>query len=71
MLLVILPTWAVYKFTKEKYRTMTIQEFRDYMASGKPVIGGSDVHMIIDYQRSVNIIGSWLFFESFSKVFRK
>ena len=23
---------------------MTIQEFRDYMASGKPVIGGSDVH---------------------------
>ena len=22
---------------------MTIQEFRDYMASGKPVIGGSDV----------------------------
>ena len=25
---------------------MTIQEFRDYMASGKPVIGGSDVHMI-------------------------
>ena len=25
---------------------MTIQEFRDYMASGKPVIGGSDVHMM-------------------------
>ena len=25
---------------------MTIQEFRNYMASGKPVIGGSDVHMM-------------------------
>jgi len=25
---------------------MTIQEFRDYMASGQPVIGGSDVHMM-------------------------
>ena len=25
---------------------MTIQEFRDYMASGKPVTGGSDVHMM-------------------------
>ena len=25
---------------------MTIQVFRDYMASGKPVIGGSDVHMM-------------------------
>ena len=25
---------------------MTIQEFRDYMASGKPVIGGGDVHMM-------------------------
>ena len=25
---------------------MTIQEFRDYMASGKPVAGGSDVHMM-------------------------
>jgi acetyltransferase-like isoleucine patch superfamily enzyme len=25
---------------------MTIQEFRDYMASGKPVIGGSDVHIM-------------------------
>ncbi|MBQ2178769.1 MAG: sugar O-acetyltransferase, partial [Prevotella sp.] len=25
---------------------MSIQEFRDYMASGKPVIGGSDVHMM-------------------------
>ncbi len=25
---------------------MTIQEFRDYMASGKPVIGGGDVHMV-------------------------
>ena len=25
---------------------MTIQEFRDYMASGKPVVGGSDVHMM-------------------------
>ena len=25
---------------------MTIQEFRDYMASGNPVIGGSDVHMM-------------------------
>ena len=25
---------------------MTIQDFRDYMASGKPVIGGSDVHMM-------------------------
>lgn len=25
---------------------MTIQEFREYMASGKPVIGGSDVHMM-------------------------
>ena len=23
---------------------MDIQEFRDYMASGKPVTGGSDVH---------------------------
>ena len=46
LLLVILPTTAVYKLTKEKLRTMTIQEFRDYMASGKPVIGGSDVHMM-------------------------
>ena len=26
--------------------SMTIQEFRDYMASGKPVVGGSDVHMM-------------------------
>lgn len=25
---------------------MSIQEFRDYMALGKPVIGGSDVHMM-------------------------
>ena len=25
---------------------MTIQEFRDYMASGKPVGGGSDIHMM-------------------------
>ena len=25
---------------------MTIQEFRDYMASGKPVEGGSEVHMM-------------------------
>ena len=25
---------------------MSIQEFRDYMASGKTVIGGSDVHMM-------------------------
>ena len=25
---------------------MTIQEFRDYMASGKPVVGGGDVHMM-------------------------
>ena len=25
---------------------MTIQEFREYMASGKPVTGGSDVHMM-------------------------
>jgi len=25
---------------------MSIQEFRDYMASGKPVIGGSDVHIM-------------------------
>ena len=25
---------------------MTIQEFRDYMASGKPVEGGSDAHMM-------------------------
>ena len=25
---------------------MSIQEFKDYMASGKPVIGGSDVHMM-------------------------
>ena len=25
---------------------MNIQEFRDYMASGKPVIAGSDVHMM-------------------------
>jgi len=25
---------------------MTIQAFRDYMASGQPVIGGSDVHMM-------------------------
>ena len=23
---------------------MTIQEFRDYMASGKPVVGGGEVH---------------------------
>lgn len=25
---------------------MTIQEFREYMASGQPVVGGSDVHMM-------------------------
>ena len=25
---------------------MTIQEFRDYMASGQPIEGGSDVHMM-------------------------
>ena len=25
---------------------MTIQEFRNYMASGKPIEGGSDVHMM-------------------------
>ena len=25
---------------------MTIKEFRDYMASGKPVVGGGDVHMM-------------------------
>ncbi len=25
---------------------MTVQEFRDYMASGKPVVGYSDVHMM-------------------------
>ena len=25
---------------------MTIQEFRDYMASGKPVVGGDEVHMM-------------------------
>ena len=25
---------------------MTIQEFRNYMASGKPVVGGGDVHMM-------------------------
>ena len=25
---------------------MTIQEFRDYMSSGKPVVGGGDVHMM-------------------------
>ena len=25
---------------------MTIQEFRDYMASGKPIEGGSEVHMM-------------------------
>ena len=25
---------------------MTIQEFHDYMASGKPVVGGGDVHMM-------------------------
>ena len=25
---------------------MTIQEFRDYMASGNPVVGGGDVHMM-------------------------
>ena len=27
-------------------QNMTIQEFRDYMASGKPVVGGGDVHMM-------------------------
>jgi hypothetical protein len=25
---------------------MTIQEFRDYMASGKTVVGGGEVHMM-------------------------
>ncbi len=25
---------------------MTIQEFRDYMASGQPVVGGGEVHMM-------------------------
>ena len=25
---------------------MTIQEFRDYMVSGKPVVGGGEVHMM-------------------------
>ena len=29
---------------------MTIQEFRDYMASGKPVVGGGDVHMMFHQQ---------------------
>ena len=31
---------------------MTIQEFRDYMASGKPVIGGGDVHMMFHQLRA-------------------
>ena len=26
---------------------MTIQEFRDYMASDKPVVGGGEVHMML------------------------
>ena len=30
----------------DESETMTIQEFRDYMASGKPVVGGGDVHMM-------------------------
>ena len=25
---------------------MTVQEFRDYMASGKPIEGGSELHMM-------------------------
>ena len=25
---------------------MTVQEFRDYMASGKPIEGGSEPHMM-------------------------
>ena len=29
---------------------MTIQEIRDYMASGKPVVGGGDVHMMFHQQ---------------------
>ena len=33
-------------YREKAYEYMTIQEFRDYMASGKPVVGGSDVHMM-------------------------
>ena len=48
LLIVLLPTLAVYRLTKEHKNKehMTIQEFRDYMASGKPVVGGGDVHMM-------------------------
>jgi hypothetical protein len=34
---------------------MTIQEFRDYMASGKPVEGGSDAHMM--FHKPNTIVG--------------
>ena len=36
---------------------MTIQEFRDYMASGKPVVGGGDVHMMFHQLCCVAAIG--------------
>ena len=38
---------------------MTIEEFRKYMASGKPVIGGSDVHMMFHQlsQEALRITG--------------
>ena len=43
---------------------MTIQEFRDYMASGKPVVGGGDVHMMfhkLSYSRAAaRFIGATL-----------
>ena len=39
---------------------MTIQEFRDYMASGKPVVGGGDVHMMF-HQLSQEIVGERVF----------
>jgi acetyltransferase-like isoleucine patch superfamily enzyme len=35
---------------------MTIQEFRDYMASGKPVVGGGEVHMMF-HQLSQESVG--------------
>ena len=37
--------WQAWTLSDES-ETMTIQEFRDYMASGKPVVGGGDVHMM-------------------------
>ena len=47
---------------------MTIQEFRDYMASGKPVVGGGDVHMIFHQQTLAEQLGMSSFRQRTSSV---